>query len=736
MHPSTLYKGYQAQLAARETARQRMLATAWEIEETERFIIFLNAIHADNEDRLKLTDDQLHAFRNLFSERDCVDADDDRDYLQAVYEDECEILKIVASQAEHVAKVLGSRVSKAFQHGVGASRSSSLQPGFVGDDSVDKASVESGADGSGSPTAGGVPDDDDNPIYLGTPDNLGIHPKASCVATAIDSTLMSTQHRAPRKGKTTIPKPPRGSGLNPSHAPADTQINIPDEQPRPPEMSNFDPHQRQHAFGTYNQPSPGYSNPGDSSSGAGYTNSLLGAGYTNSLSNAGYTNSLSNAGYTNSLSSAGYTNSLSSAGYTNSLSSAGYTNSLSSAGYTNSLSAAGYSAQSSSQSLSGAQSPRAGPSNINYNVPSLASPPSFHLIGPIPHWLGGDADAARALTHNPILDEIPVSNVIHTLGPVRSIERRRRSRRMPSTPSLAPYSAPPCPTRTPNPSPPPSPTRTPNPGPSSATTSSDVVIQVKVSAADREQVYSRSRDLIKGTIFTPDAIASKSEDQSRLVRDMIKASAPSIPSLRGLNRWPSTPKDVPTIWRGVVLVRSTMMTIARQNVVMAYDLLPEHDSNIPPDQFRVDRVASLVRDKAYMHKHSFSQDGTVIIHNKCQNKFIFTLLIKLIWLSNHGLHALLGNHQSPREALHHAYCLACSITEHALLEQGQLIFTKQKFSPTENKTIFDSVNFFLNSLSEEEKASLDRWKDHLIVCGRSQQGSTAILSDFDLTIET
>jgi hypothetical protein len=185
MHPSTLYKGYQAQLAARETARQRMLATAWEIEETERFIIFLNAIHADNEDRLKLTDDQLHAFRNLFSERDCVDADDDRDYLQAVYEDECEILKIVASQAEHVAKVLGSRVSKAFQHGVGASRSSSLQPGFVGDDSVDKASVESGADGSGSPTAGGVPDDDDNPIYLGTPDNLGIHPKASCVATAM-----------------------------------------------------------------------------------------------------------------------------------------------------------------------------------------------------------------------------------------------------------------------------------------------------------------------------------------------------------------------------------------------------------------------------------------------------------------------------------------------------------------------------------------------------------------------
>lgn len=75
----------------------------------------------------------------------------------------------------------------------------------------------------------------------------------------------------------------------------------------------------------------------------------------------------------------------------------------------------------------------------------------------------------------------------------------------------------------------------------------------------------------------------------------------------GLNQWPSMPKDVPTIWRGVVLVRLTMMTIAQQNVVMAYDLLPEHDSDIPPDQFHVNQVASLVQDKAYMHKHSFSQ---------------------------------------------------------------------------------------------------------------------------------
>ncbi|KAG2047113.1 hypothetical protein BDR06DRAFT_976993 [Suillus hirtellus] len=414
MHPSTLYKGYQAQLAACKTARQHMLVTAWEIEETECFIIFLNAIHANNEDQLKLTDDQLHAFRNLFSERDCVDANDDQDYLQVVYEDECKILKIVASQAEHVAKVLGSCVSKAFQHGVGVSRLSSLQPGFVGDDSVDKASVESGADGSRSPTAGRVPDDDNNPIYLGTPDNLGIHPKASCVATAIiviDMPFALPQVKPQFQNLlkdlvSTLPmclRTHRSIFLtnNCSLWKCLTSIHISDSTPLV---------------------------------------HIISTGYTNLLSNTGYTNSLSNAGYTNSLSSAGYTNS------------------LSSANHTNSLSVASYSAQSSSQSLSGTQSPRA----------ALSS----HLIGPIPHWLGGDADTAHTLTHNPILDEILVSNVIHTLG-------------------LA-----------------------------------------KVSVVDREQVYSHLQDLIKGTIFTSDAITSKSEDQSRLIRDMIKASAPSIPSLR------------------------------------------------------------------------------------------------------------------------------------------------------------------------------------------------------------
>jgi hypothetical protein len=132
------------------------------------------------------------------------------------------------------------------------------------------------------------------------------------------------------------------------------------------------------------------------------------------------------------------------------------------------------------------------------------------------------------------------------------------------------------------------------------------------------------------------------------------------------------------------------------------------------------------------------QDGTLVIRRTCQNKFIFCLLLKVIWLTNHDLYTLLAVHESPREALHHAYLLACTMVECVLLEQGQLTFTKHKFSVDGNENIFDSVSLFLDSLSEEEKMSLDSWKDHLINCGKSQQGScsTVTLSEFELVIQT
>ncbi|KAG1897488.1 uncharacterized protein F5891DRAFT_1191952 [Suillus fuscotomentosus] len=114
MTTSTLYRGYKAKLATREVARQCMLLTTWEIEEAERHSIFLDGIHAENEERFKLAEWELQCFRKIFSQRGQAELGDDRNYLQAVYQDESEALRIISTQTDQVAKLLSVRVRKAF----------------------------------------------------------------------------------------------------------------------------------------------------------------------------------------------------------------------------------------------------------------------------------------------------------------------------------------------------------------------------------------------------------------------------------------------------------------------------------------------------------------------------------------------------------------------------------------------------------------------------------------------
>ncbi|KAG1890560.1 uncharacterized protein F5891DRAFT_1198085 [Suillus fuscotomentosus] len=107
-------QGYKAKLATREVARQRMLLTTWEIEEAEHHSIFLDGIHAENEERFKLAEWELQCFRKIFSQRGQAELGDDRNYLQAVYQDESEALHIISTQTDQVAKLLSVCVRKAF----------------------------------------------------------------------------------------------------------------------------------------------------------------------------------------------------------------------------------------------------------------------------------------------------------------------------------------------------------------------------------------------------------------------------------------------------------------------------------------------------------------------------------------------------------------------------------------------------------------------------------------------
>ncbi|KAG1851601.1 hypothetical protein DFJ58DRAFT_728822 [Suillus subalutaceus] len=108
----TLYKAFKALLAGREAARHEVATSLWQVEYSERMTAFNQALHQENRDWLNMKDEQLKKLRNIFSERDRTEIDDDTDYIQAIYNNECEMLRAITAQAEIISRHLGSRAKR------------------------------------------------------------------------------------------------------------------------------------------------------------------------------------------------------------------------------------------------------------------------------------------------------------------------------------------------------------------------------------------------------------------------------------------------------------------------------------------------------------------------------------------------------------------------------------------------------------------------------------------------
>ncbi|KAG1777253.1 hypothetical protein EV702DRAFT_1045623 [Suillus placidus] len=196
---ATLYQLFKSKLAGREAARQRLVTTTWELEASEWYTTFLDGLYRENKDRLLFSDEELSRIRNVFSDRLQEEIDDDMNYLQAVYDDECEMLRAVAAQAEVLKRHLGSRVQEDL---------------FV------------------------------FRIYLYMCESSGACLfDGGIVAFFFTTTWMPGGRGSQRKGKVTIPKPTRGSGLNPSGLLAASQLNLPTEQPQM-SVYDFNPHEQ------------------------------------------------------------------------------------------------------------------------------------------------------------------------------------------------------------------------------------------------------------------------------------------------------------------------------------------------------------------------------------------------------------------------------------------------------------------------------------------------------------
>jgi hypothetical protein len=104
----TLYKAFNAVLASHEAIHHEVATSLWEVEASECMTAFNQALHQENKNQLNLKDEQLKKIRNFFSEWDCTENDNNMDYHQVIYNDECEMLRTITAQAKIISKCLGS----------------------------------------------------------------------------------------------------------------------------------------------------------------------------------------------------------------------------------------------------------------------------------------------------------------------------------------------------------------------------------------------------------------------------------------------------------------------------------------------------------------------------------------------------------------------------------------------------------------------------------------------------
>ncbi|KAH7909167.1 hypothetical protein BJ138DRAFT_1115197 [Hygrophoropsis aurantiaca] len=88
MSDSTFRKAALAKQATRENMRHKVLQTAWEIEEAERYTDLLKDIQKENCTNLFASEREFHFYRSLLYNRGLPELQDDTHYYQAVYTEE------------------------------------------------------------------------------------------------------------------------------------------------------------------------------------------------------------------------------------------------------------------------------------------------------------------------------------------------------------------------------------------------------------------------------------------------------------------------------------------------------------------------------------------------------------------------------------------------------------------------------------------------------------------------
>ncbi|KAG2753850.1 hypothetical protein P692DRAFT_20870647 [Suillus brevipes Sb2] len=304
--------------------------------------------------------------------------------------------------------------------------------------------------------------------------------------------------------------------------------------------------------------------------------------------------------------------------------------------------------------------------------------------------------------------EIPAGDVVHTIGPARTVLPSTGDAQRPAVETETPTAAD---------------TRTMTP--SSSVSPPMVTLTEEV----RNQILGDAKRDIVGSLFMENAMSQTSAERKNIIKAVIMSACPRFSALTVSLNAIINKEQMRSLSQTLSNARGKIIDMARSGVPFAYDLYrPRHMQGRAPLAYRVHIATTLTESPtlAFMHTYHFNEHGVLQIDSTFNNPFIKHIVIRFIWYN--GYERFLGN--SPLQSLINVHALAGAATHCVLLEQRMDKPSVDPFTGLVHYNKFIEIRNTLCSLVGEEKISFEAYLRDILDVGPSQMRS--VTKDDDL----
>ncbi|KAG1751907.1 hypothetical protein EDD22DRAFT_850688 [Suillus occidentalis] len=551
----------------------------------------------------------------------------------------------------------------------------------------------------------------------------------SCFSTT--TTWMPGGRGSHRKGRVAVPKPTRGSGLNPSGLPAASQLHIPTEQPQM-SLYDFDPHG--HTGINWQDAQQNAQNQ--------YPQAQLPSMQASSSSLAGAYGSLPSM-QASSLSLSG------AQGLSQEREGAfgGMQASSSYAGAQGMLQEqegvfGGTQASSSYVGAQGSSSYDAEPEYDFFDEFRDAFDPIPEPEGfaPIPRWIENAPDDGVSImdrgdglsppASNLTLirqGEISQADVVHTAGPARTMTTRTRRANLPPTPYIMPRVATDAHTvaeALPEAS-------VDVDGDHNMPLGSQVTMKrIRLSADVINQTIKTAKVLVTCIVFTKNTMVCIQKKKQRLIDRVIEDSVPQFFGPNAVFESFITSTHRTKVLGALSAKRGKLIDFARFGVCDAYELFPPPGHVSTAGEYRTTKIDRFIHGPdplLFMHDIVVDANNNINVRARFQNRFVMTNVIRFVWYWGNALYI----EKSPLKALKHIHAVASTATHCALHEQGQHVLQIDPFGGTVHQAKFNQILNAFKHLTPAEKVEFDEFLQYVLLIGPSQARDNSNSSSVD-----